>query len=220
MRKLERVRFYTWYKEEVRDCSTRMYSLIRRISLEVGRRLADQGVLNGPDDLFFLPYTEVIAVLHDEMPERVAIRRRIEANRNYMCSFRHFKNPNEVGDRWQYNLEKTGVRSVTDRVCQGIACAPGKVSGQVRILLTIQEGSRLRKGDILVTPFTDPGWTPLFSLVSGVITETGGILSHAAVIAREYGVPAVLALEDATSRFKDGQRIILDGNRGEVRVQC
>ena len=71
-------------------------------------------------------------------------------------------------------------------------------------------------GEILVTRFTDPGWTPLFSTIAGVVTETGGVLSHAAVIAREYGIPAVLAVPGATARLKDGDWVIVDGSRGTV----
>ena len=76
----------------------------------------------------------------------------------------------------------------------------------------------MRKGDILVTPFTDPGWTPLFSRVGGVVTETGGVLSHAAVISREYGIPAVLGVQGATDRIGDGDRVRVDGRQGLVEI--
>jgi len=220
MRKLRRVRSYTWYKEEVRDQSTRMYTLIRRVSLEVGRRLAQKGILDGPEDVFYLPYQEVIELLQGVESNLRSIRRRIQANRNYALSFRNFRNPNEVGARWQYKDENGGGRPVSESLYQGIACASGEASGPTRIIHDIDEAKKIRKGDILVTRFTDPGWTPLFSLISGVITETGGILSHAAVIAREYGIPAVLAVTDATNRLKENQIVIVDGNKGEVRVVC
>jgi pyruvate,water dikinase len=137
-----------------------------------------------------------------------------------MRSFRNFKNPNEVGQRYQYRHGKLEKHTEVNKVFQGIPCAQGKVAGRVRVIESIDESAKLQPGDILVTRFTDPGWTPLFSLLSGVITETGGILSHAAVIAREYGIPAVLAVQDATRKLTDDQRVILNGNNGEVQIPC
>jgi pyruvate,water dikinase len=220
MRKLRRVRFHTWYKEEVREQSTKMYALIRRVSLEVGRRLVQKGILDAPEDLFWLPYQKVIALTQGVELNPESIRRFIQANRNYALSFRNFKNPNEVGARWHYKDRNGGAGRVSGPLYQGIACASGQASGPARIIQDINEARKIRKGDILVTRFTDPGWTPLFSLISGVITETGGILSHAAVIAREYGIPAVLSVTDVTKRLKENQMVIVDGNSGEVRVVC
>lgn len=220
MKKLKNVRFHTWYKEEVRDWSTRVYSLIRRVSLEVGRRLMQRDILDQEDHIFYLPYPEVISIFRDKNPDPQAIRRRIEANKAYMLSFRHFENPNEIGQRWQYRNDRMEKRPGTRARYQGIPCSSGETTGVVRVIRDIGEADKLQAGDILVTRFTDPGWTPLFPLISGVITETGGILSHAAVIAREYGIPAVLAVQNATGNLADGQRVILDGNKGEVQILC
>jgi pyruvate,water dikinase len=137
-----------------------------------------------------------------------------------MLSFKNFKNPNEVGQRWQYQLGKLEEHADVKKVFHGIPCAQGKAAGRVRVIEDINQSGRLQPGDILVTRFTDPGWTPLFSLLSGVITETGGILSHAAVIAREYGIPAVLAVQNATRKLRDDQKVILNGNNGEVQILC
>ncbi|MEZ0227700.1 MAG: PEP-utilizing enzyme, partial [Planctomycetota bacterium] len=80
----------------------------------------------------------------------------------------------------------------------------------------LDEAAKIEKGDVLVTVFTDPGWTPLLGRVAAVVTETGGVLSHAAVISREYGIPAVLAVPHATTVLRDGQRVIVDGTNGIV----
>ena len=80
------------------------------------------------------------------------------------------------------------------------------------------EGSRLEKGEILVAPYTDPAWTPLFPLASGLVTEVGGLMTHGAVVAREYGIPAVVSVPAATSRIETGQRIRVDGTRGFVQI--
>ena len=220
MKKLKNVRFHTWYKEEVRDWSTRAYSLIRSVSLEVGRRLMQRNILDQEAHIFYLSYQEVIDIFSDKNPDLKAIRRRIEANKAYMLSFRHFENPNEIGQRRKYRHDRMEKRPGTCAKYKGIPCSSGETKGVVRVIRDIGEADKLQTGDILVTRFTDPGWTPLFPMISGVITETGGILSHAAVIAREYGVPAVLAVQNATVNLVDDQRIILDGDKGEVQILC
>ncbi len=94
----------------------------------------------------------------------------------------------------------------------------GHVSGGESVSETYPQTpqGRIEKGDILITKYTDPGWTPKFGLLAGVATESGGLLSHAAVISREYGIPAVLAVEDITTLLKDGQVVTIDGNTGSV----
>jgi phosphohistidine swiveling domain-containing protein len=82
----------------------------------------------------------------------------------------------------------------------------------------LEEAGKLERGDLLVAPFTDPGWTPLLNLAAGVVTETGGLLSHAAVICREYGLPAVLNVAGATQLLRDGQRVRIDGENGHVDI--
>jgi pyruvate,water dikinase len=99
----------------------------------------------------------------------------------------------------------------------GLPVSTGVVEGRARVILTMEE-AELEEGDILVTSFTDPGWTPLFVSIKGLITEVGGLMTHGAVIAREYGLPAVVGVENATERIKDGQRIRVNGTEGYVEV--
>jgi pyruvate,water dikinase len=94
----------------------------------------------------------------------------------------------------------------------------GTVRGVARVMKTIDDAEQLVAGDILVADATAPPWTPLFAIAAGVVTDTGGILSHCAVVAREYGIPAVVGCGDATKRLRDGQIIEVDGNAGVVRV--
>jgi pyruvate,water dikinase len=101
---------------------------------------------------------------------------------------------------------------------QGTGASPGVVTGTVRVLRSPEDGERLQPGDILVARATDPGWTPLFLKAGGVIMELGGMLSHGAVVAREYGVPAVVNITGATQAFEDGQRVTIDGRQGVVWV--
>lgn len=99
----------------------------------------------------------------------------------------------------------------------GAAGSPGIATGPARIINGPEEFGRLQPGDVLVTRFTDPAWTPLFGIASAVIADTGGRLAHAAIVAREYGIPAVLGVGSATTTLYNDQRITVDGTRGEVR---
>ena len=101
---------------------------------------------------------------------------------------------------------------------RGSAGSPGKATGPVRVIRSLSEADRLEPGDVLVAEFTAPPWTPLFATVSAVVTDAGGILSHCAVVAREYGIPAVVGTGRATSTLRDGQRVEVDGDAGLVRL--
>ncbi len=100
----------------------------------------------------------------------------------------------------------------------GVAASRGTVTGVARVVATPRDAGRLQPGEILVTRATDPGWTPVFSLISGVVLEVGGLLSHGAIVAREYGLPAVANVPDATRRIRDGQTITVDGTTGRVTL--
>jgi len=104
------------------------------------------------------------------------------------------------------------------RVLSGLSSSPGRVVGTARILRTPQDSDRLQAGDILVAPSTDPGWTPLFLLASCLVMETGGYLSHGAIVAREYGIPTVLNVPQAMQRISDGTTITLDGGAGTIQM--
>ena len=104
-----------------------------------------------------------------------------------------------------------------DGVLRGTPASAGRVVGPARVVLDPAE-ARLEPGEILVAPSTDPGWTPLFLIAGGLVMEMGGVMSHGAVVAREYGIPAVVGVPDATERVRDGQEIVVDGTAGIVAV--
>ena len=105
-----------------------------------------------------------------------------------------------------------------DQTLRGIAGSPGVVQGIVRVIRGPEDFGKLQQGDILVAPLTNPVWTPLFAIAGGLVTEVGGILSHGAIVAREYGIPAVMSVTGATTRLAEGQIILIDGNRGVVTL--
>ncbi|MCH7685315.1 MAG: hypothetical protein IH899_01305 [Planctomycetes bacterium] len=193
-RKLDRLRTFVWLREEMRDLSSRMYYLIRRYVLEIAKR---RGI---GDDIFFMTFREIFK---DD-------RSNIDRNREIYESYRHFKAPNEIGARFTFG------GGPPQGALRGIGASRGTVRGIARVAHTVEEAMRAEKGAILVCPFTDPGWTPVLDRVAGVVTETGGLLSHAAVICREYAIPAVLGVPEATQRIPDGRTVVVHGDDGYV----
>lgn len=214
---LDLVRTYAWWREEMRDHSSRAYYLVRLWAVEAARRLEKEGVLERADDAWYLRFQELLETLEGAMKPDEA-RRRARAGRRMVRSFRNFTNPNEIGNRYHFD-DAAGANPVAEGALRGTGCAPGRVEGRAAVVKRLEEAKKVEKGDVLVTVFTDPGWTPLLGLVAGVVTETGGLLSHAAVISREYGIPAVLAVRGATSAIRDGDTIVVDGGAGTVEIK-
>jgi pyruvate,water dikinase len=194
-RKLQRLRHILWLREEVRDVSNRFYYLVRKYAIELGR----QRQLG--DDIFFQTFQQIFS---DD-------RSQIERNRQVYESYRRFKAPNEIGARYRFD------RITSGDTMRGIAASPGTVTATACVARTVEDALRMTRGQILVCPFVDPGWTPILDRVGGVVTETGGLLSHAAIICREYGVPAVLGVEEATKRIPNGAILKIDGSVGLVQ---
>ncbi|MFZ2955935.1 MAG: PEP/pyruvate-binding domain-containing protein [Candidatus Ozemobacteraceae bacterium] len=206
---LLRTRNYCWWREEMRDYSSRVYAIIRQYAVEAERRL---GLAQG--EIFWLTWQQVRDALsgkHSPEQIRTLLAHATEEARMY----RLFANPDELGAGFL-----TQTRGVSEAVSQGhlqgVGCSPGTVEGVARVVPSLENIDRIRRGEILITRFTDPGWTPIFHLIGGVVTETGGVLSHAAVISREYGIPAVLNVGGALQSIKDGQKIRIDGLTGTI----
>jgi pyruvate,water dikinase len=220
MRSLARVRNFYWWREELRDLSIRYYYYIRKFTLCLVPYFKEKGILDDERDIFHLSKDDILQVLSGKMNATDA-KIRLEKNKAYYKSFRNFNNPGEIGDKYiRKSTVASNINGATgsNLILHGIPCSPGEVVGKVKIVKNIQDAERLEKGDILVTKFTDPGWTTKFNLITAVATETGGVLSHAAVISREYGIPAVLAIDRLTEKLIEGQQVRIDGNSGIVEI--
>lgn len=205
-------------REEMREYSTRAYYLTRLYVLEAGRRLSRARIIENPSDVLMLHIEELISAGRKTLTP-TALKEIILYRQQLYDGFRDLTPPDELGKNVvQRELESYIDRSGSSLTLKGLGCSPGQVEGLVRVVMTLDEARSLQKGEILVTKFTDPGWTPVLGMVQGVITEVGGLLSHAAVIGREYGIPAVLNLPGATRILKTGQRIRVDGATGDVQV--
>lgn len=214
--RLDQVREFLWWREELRDLSTHYYYHVRRVTLVVAQRLVELGVLQQPDEVFFLELNDLLQVLRGQL-STAQVSVLVARNRRYYRSFARFTIPDELGERFSMGAGVAPM-GAQDEERFAVAGSPGLASGTARVIANIHDADRLQPGDILVTRCTDPGWTHKFSLLSGVVTETGGVLSHAAVICREYGMPAVLAVQKATTLIKDGEFITINGSTGKITL--
>ncbi|WP_240911806.1 PEP-utilizing enzyme [Thermococcus sp. M36] len=179
----------------------------------MGKRLVDAGVLEVPQDIFYLKLSEIEQIkkwpLSDDTAEklRALVSRRKE-------KWENLKDKPFIDPRLLYVQDTS--EDAQRALLVGIPGSPGVAEGPARIIRDSSEFHKLRPGDVLVAPYTTPAWTPLFRLAVAVVVDTGGPLSHAAIVAREYGIPAVMGTGVATKVLKDGQYIRVDGNRGLV----
>lgn len=218
---------YAPLREEALGDTGLGWPLLRRMLLELGRRLVEAGAIIQPDDVFWLTETEVdrLAAALDagtgdlgDMSETISERKaRIEAEK------RHTPPPllPEKSRFAGFDLEafmpaRTGEQA-GDRI-QGVAASPGKVTAPARVLRGPEDFAQMQEGEVLVAAITTPAWTPLFVLASAVVTDVGGPLSHSSIVAREYGIPAVLGTGVATRRIRSGQTLIVDGTNGVVTL--
>lgn len=215
---LKRVRRFLSARERMREYSTRTYYLARLYVLEAGRRLAAIGLLPEADSIFMLQNGEVADIYNGRLAGK-ELSEILRFRKLMYDGYRNFEAPNELGRGVEQRSEESCVTSGDGKtVFTGLGCSAGVAVGTVRVLENLSEVGTLQEGEILVTKFTDPGWTPALGMVSGVVTEVGGLLSHAAVIGREYGIPAVLNLSGATRRLKTGDRVRVDGASGRVEL--
>ena len=213
-RRVTRTREMLWWREEFRDCSTRQYHLIRLASLRLGEVLVAESVMERADDIWCVKVFDLVAFLDGSMSAD-ELRRQVARNRDYYDSFRNHDPENEIGHAFD---GASKVLPDTPGAISGIGSSTGSVTGTARVIAGLDDIGRLNPGEILVTTFTDTGWTSKFALISGVVTEYGGILCHAATVSREYGIPCVVAATGCTTRIPDGATIHVDGPSGQIVV--
>lgn len=215
VKKVENMRRMLWWREEFRDVSTRFYYLLRVYTIAYAKELTERGVLTEPEEVWFLK----VGHLWDYQDEKLTARDlqdMIRKNKRYYNAYRHYMSENEIGTAFS-RCDTAPADNAADTV-KGLGANNGTVTGVARVIRDFSEIDRLRQGDILVTRFTDTGWTPKFAVLSGIVTEYGGILCHAAIVSREYGIPAIVCCKDAMSRIEDGQTITVDGTKGIVII--
>ncbi len=225
-------RFLTWtqkaigMRERARLKQALLYSCLRRLALCIGERFAEYQLLDHVDDIFFLTYREIDelassrAMFSHNTPELISLRRSEHERLGAMELPDNFlMEEGTYLDKEVYAKNASANSKATDSsVLEGRMACGGKIQGRATVLRDVSESSQLNAGDILITTQTDPGWAHVFFLIKGLIIERGGMLSHGAILAREFGIPAVVGVHKATERIPQHATVILDGDRGRVHV--
>jgi phosphohistidine swiveling domain-containing protein len=202
-------------RENIKSEAVRILALVRRMFLELGKRLAERDILESREDIFFLGLGEVESAIRNssgsEIKELIGERRtEYEMNLDIIP-------PKVIIGRFDPDDFVAEDIDEDAEVLSGLAVSPGTASGTARVMLR-SDNEQIQPGEVLVAPFTDPGWTPHFMSAAALIMDQGGLLSHGSIVAREYGIPAVVNVGPATRIIKTGQRVQVDGTRGIVRI--
>ncbi len=210
-----RVRLLMGARESPKFFAIRTMGIARKALLEVGEEFAEAGTIERPDDLVFLKLDELEALAKNATHDWGALI--AERRATYERELRRRQVPRILVSDGRAFYEGLGSETDTANVITGSPVSPGVAEGNVHIIFD-PSGAQLAPGEILVCPGTDPAWTPLFMAAGGLITEVGGMMTHGSVVAREYGIPAVVGVHEATTRLKNGQRIRIDGTTGKILV--
>jgi len=204
-------------RERCKSLLVKLTVVFKQAYRDLGNQLVDEGRLPDADAVYFLLHEELEALARSG-PEaklsEVAV-----ARRDVLAYQETLRFPEVVVGQPQ--PESLREIATDERIVVGKPVSRGRIEGRVRVVHTLEEAEALEPGEILVAPITDVGWTPYFAIVAGLVTDVGSAVSHGAVVAREYGLPAVLNTREATRILKTGERVVLDGDRGTIeRLDC
>jgi pyruvate,water dikinase len=207
-------------REEQVPVLTISWPVMRRAVLRIGESLVAGGVIADPDDVFFLTHDEVLSALKgtgSSATVNVAQRRaRREEQGELIAPLNVGRMTGMIKRLWEMMPRLVGAVPSDRALVSGTPASPGRATGLVRVVRGAQDFDQLQPGEILVAPLTAPAWTPLFTRAAAVVTDVGSLASHASIIAREYGIPAVVGCGDATARLRTGMRVTVDGSTGNV----
>jgi pyruvate,water dikinase len=212
-RMIDVIRNFSGYREYPKYGLISRYFIYRQALLKEAEQLLKANIIHDKEDIYYLTFDELRDVVRTSKLDHKIISERKEEYKLYekLTPPRLITSDGEI-ITGEYKREDLPADAIA-----GLAVSSGVIEGRARVILNIEDAD-LEDGDILVTRFTDPSWTPLFVSIKGLVTEVGGIMTHGAVIAREYGLPAVVAVENATKLIKDRQRIRVNGTDGYIEI--
>jgi rifampicin phosphotransferase len=210
---IDRVRTFVGYREYPKYGMVSRYAVYKQALLEEADRLVAAGVVGEREDVFFLTFDELEQVVRTQRVDEPLVAARKEAFASYVL----LTPPRVLTSDGEALHGSYRREDLPPGALAGLGVSAGTVEGRARVVVDMADAD-VEPGDILVTAFTDPSWSPLFVSIGGLVTEVGGLMTHGAVVAREYGLPAVVGVEAATRRIPDGQRIRVDGTRGTIEL--
>lgn len=212
-RKIDLMRNFIGYREYPKYGMVNRYFVYKQALLKEAEQLVQAGVIHEKEDIFYLTFEELHEVVRTNKLNYQIISNRKEEYKLY----EKLTPPRVITSDGEIIVGKYKRENLPADAIIGLAVSSGVIEGRARVILNMEDAN-LEDGDILVTAFTDPSWTPLFVSIKGLVTEVGGLMTHGAVIAREYGLPAVVGVENATKLIKDGQRIRVHGTEGYIEI--
>ncbi|MHC5739529.1 phosphoenolpyruvate synthase [Nostoc sp.] len=212
-RMINLIRNFIGYREYPKYGIVNRYFVYKKALLKEAEQLVEANVIHEKEDIYYLTFEELREVVHTNKLDYQIISKRKDDYKLYekLTPPRVITSDGEI-IAGRYKRENLPAEAIV-----GIPVSSGVIEGRARVILNMEDAD-LEDGDILVTSFTDPSWTPLFVSIKGLVTEVGGLMTHGAVIAREYGLPAVVGVESATKLIEDGQRIRVNGTEGYVEI--
>ncbi|MEK4852228.1 phosphoenolpyruvate synthase [Paenibacillus sp. FSL H7-0756] len=211
--RIELVRNYIGYREYPKYGMVSRYLVYKQAMMKEAERLVQAGLVHDREDIFYLQFEELYEAIRTGVFDDELIKRR----KNEFQLAEKLTPPRVITSEGEILSGRYKREDLPPGALAGLPVSTGIIEGRARVILNMEE-AELEEGDILVTSYTDPSWTPLFVFIKGLVTEVGGLMTHGAVIAREYGLPAVVGVEQATLRIQDGQRIRVNGSAGYVEL--
>jgi len=214
IKSIEKMRSLLWWREELRDVSSMFLYIVRKYTMELAKRYTEKGIIETPEDIWFLKMEDIFEFINCRKNSN-ELKSIVKKNKDYFQSFRNYTSENEIGSAFG---EKPAEAKNVSKNIKGIGCNSGIVKGTARVIEGVAEIWKLQADDILITKFTDTGWTSKFAALKGIVSEYGGILCHLAIVSREYGIPCVVCANNATKQIKDGSTISVNGETGEIII--
>jgi phosphoenolpyruvate synthase/pyruvate phosphate dikinase len=212
-RMIDLVRNLSGYREYPKYAFISRYFIYKQALLKEADQLVQANVIHEKEDIYYLSFEEFHEVVRTNKPDYQVINKR----KNEYKLYEKLTPPRVITSDGEIIAGKYNRKDLPAEAIAGMAVSSGVIEGRARVILNIEDAD-IEDGNILVTTFTDPSWTALFVSIKGLVTEVGGLMTHGAVIAREYGLPAVVGVENATKLIKDGQRIRVNGTGGYVEI--
>ncbi|MFB5265644.1 phosphoenolpyruvate synthase [Paenibacillus enshidis] len=212
-RMIDLVRNFIGYREYPKYGMVNRYFIYKQALLKEAQQLVQAGVIHEQEDVYYLTFAEFHEAVRTNKLDYQLISQRKDDHKRY----EKLTPPRMITSDGEIITGKYKQENLPDGAIAGLAVSSGVIEGRARVILDMKDAD-LGDGDILVTAFTDPSWTPLFVSIKGLVTEVGGLMTHGAVIAREYGLPAVVGVENATKLIQDGQRIRVHGTEGYIEI--
>jgi len=210
---ISRLRNFTGYREYPKYIMVGHYWIMKQALLKEAVKLVQKGVIREKEDIYYLSFEELREAVRTNRLDYSIITKRKEEYEVY----EKLTPPRVMTSEGEVLSGEYDTGSVPQGALAGIPASSGTIEGRARVILRMEDAD-IEEGDILVTAFTDPSWTPVFVSIKGLVTEVGGMMTHGSVIAREYGLPAVVGVESATRLIEDGQRIRVNGAEGYVEI--